>query len=318
MTKLYSLFGYVLDFLYSALGNSYVLAIILFTLVIRFILVPAYIPQQKNQAKQFRIQPKMQKLQQKFGNDRQKLQEEQQALYQREGFNPMTAGCAPMLVTLPLLWGVYGAITRPLSCVLRVSAQEIDLLKQAGAKVLEGLGQRANTLFELPLINSISEIKGAALSHGVAQSTIDTIQKFGDSFQLFGVSLTETPSLKHPSLIWLIPILSGVTTLLTSVYTTLKQKKINPIAAKTNAMSTGCMMATMPLFSVYICFTVPGGVGFYWVCSNVMSFIQTVLLSNIYSPPAVASKNMITDTINRYAREKSIKSMKAKAQEQSL
>lgn len=307
MTTLYSIFGYVLEFFYNLMGNSYILAIFLFTVVVRFVLIPAYIPQQKNQAKQYRIQPKMQKLQQKFGNDRKKLQEEQQALYQREGFNPMTAGCAPMLVTLPLLWGVYGAISRPLSCVLHISEKQIQILKEAGKGIIDGMGKRAQQLYELPILSSIDQIKDKAISSGLSADVATQIQQFGESFKIFGIYLSDTPSIKEPSLLWLIPVLSGVTTLMTSLYSNMKQKKVNPVAAQSNAMSMGCMMAAMPLFSIYICFTVPAGVGFYWVCSNIMSLIQTIILSNIYSPPKVASRNMIKDTINRFSREKNIK-----------
>lgn len=307
LNYLYSAFGYVLEFFYKLFGSNYVLAIVLFTVVVRLLLLPTSIPQQKNQAKQFRIQPKMQKLQEKFGRDRQRLQQEQQDLYSREGFNPMAAGCGPMLVTLPLLWGVYGAITRPLSCVLHIGTKNLEILKQAGEKVISGLGKRQSVLFELPLVNEIGKIKDSALALGMDTNVMNAIEKFADSFQLFGMSLCSTPSIKRFDLLWLIPILSGVTSLLTSLYSTMVQKKINPVAAKANAMSTGCMMAFMPLFSIYICFTLPAGVGFYWVCSNIMSLVQTMLLSNLYSPPKVAAKNMILDTINRYAREKNIK-----------
>lgn len=315
----YSIFGYCLSFFYDLFKNTpfpYVLALIVFTFISRIVLLPANIPQQKNMAKQFRIQPKMSKIQQKFGNDRQKLSEEQQKLYQREGFNPMAAGCGPMLISLPFLWGVYGAITKPISYVLHFT-NEIKLCL-ADSSIIDAIaklstGKRASYYQELLILNHLKDSSDkvyAKVATFFTPTQMNQMQSFADSFTLFGLDLTKTPSIKEPGLMWIIPILSGLTAFLTSFYTTRVQKKYNPMDSSQNAMSQGCMMAFMPLFSVYIAFTVPAGVGFYWVISNVFAFIQTVILSNAYAPPKVAAKNMITDTINRFAYEKSIKGRK--------
>lgn len=315
----YSIFGYCMSFFYGLFAGThapYVWAILAFTLVSRILLLPTYIPQQKNQAKQFRIQPKMQKLQQKFGNDRQKLSEEQQNLYQREGFNPMAAGCGPLLISMPLLFGVYGAITKPISYVLHLSKQVTKCI--ANPAVLSAINsisksKRSSYYQELIILNQLKTPSSKLYSKVAPFFTgaqVTQIQNFAKSFMLLGMDLTQTPNIKKPSLLWLIPILSGVTSFLTSFYTTRTQKRYNPADSKQNAMSTGCMMAFMPLFSLYICFTVPAGVGFYWVLSNVLALFQTIILSNIYAPPKVAAKNMIGDVINKYAYEKSVMNRK--------
>lgn len=311
----YSIFGYCLEFLYKLFQNTpapYIFALVVFTLVTRFLLLPTSIPQQKNQAKQFRIQPKMKKLQEKFGNDRQRLSEEQQKLYQREGFNPMAAGCGPMLISLPLLWGVYGAITRPISCVLGFK-DAFTKFSENGTikKIIEGLGtgKRSSYYTELNILNQL-KIKSSEISKYApkffSDNQISAMKNFSETFVLFGIDLTQTPSIKSFNALWIIPILSGLTSFATSFLSMRMQKKYNPTAQQ-SALSNGCMMALMPLFSVYICFTVPAGVGFYWVISNVFSLIQTAILSNVYAPPKVAAKNMITDTINRFAYEKNVK-----------
>lgn len=317
----YSIFGYVLSFIYELFKNTpapYVIALIVFTVITRVLLLPTSIPQQKNQAKQFRIQPKLQKIQQKFGNDRQKLSEEQQKLYQREGYNPMAAGCGPMLISLPLLWGVYGAITRPISYVLRFTDEVKAFLADDTVKsFLEQLstskrGAYYQELLVLNQLNNPASDLSSKFSQFFSAAQIEQMRSFADGFFLFGIDLTQTPSIKEFSVLWIIPILSGITSFLTSFYSTRMQKKYNPAMSQgSNMMSQGCMMAFMPLFSIYLCFTVPAGVGFYWVISNIFAFFQTVLLSNIYAPPKVAAKSMIHDVINRYAYEKSVKERKS-------
>jgi len=317
---IYSIFGYVLEFIYNLFKNTpapYVISLIVFTVITRILLMPTSIPQQKNQAKQFRIQPKLQKLQQKFGNDRQKLSEEQQKLYQREGYNPMAAGCGPMLISLPLLWGVYGAITRPISYVLRFKEEVTAFLADKEVvKVFETLStnKRSSYYKELMVLNQLKDSSSklsAKVSAYFSTSQIDQMNNFAQGFTLFGIDLTQTPSIKQFSVLWIIPVLAGLTSFLTAFYSNRMQKKFNPIMAQgSNAMSQSCMMAFMPLFSIYLCFTVPAGVGFYWVISNVFAFFQTVLLSNLYAPPKVAAKNMISDIINKCAYEKSIKDRK--------
>lgn len=316
----YSIFGYCLEFFYNIFKNTpapYVIALIVFTLITRFLLLPTSIPQQKNQAKQFRIQPKLQKLQEKFGNDRQKLSEEQQKLYQREGYNPMAAGCGPMLVSLPLLWGIYGAITKPVSYVLHFKDTIEKFLKDGTVKKaieVASTSKRNSFYQELIVLNQLKD-KSSVISGKInAFFTPDQVMQmktFSSQFVLFGIDLTQTPSIKEFNVLWIIPILSGITSFLTSFYSSRMQKKYNPTMAKgSNAMSQGCMMAFMPIFSIYLCFTVPAGVGFYWIISNIFAFFQTLILSNVYAPPKVAAKDMINGVIERFSYEKSIKRAK--------
>ncbi|MBQ8016356.1 MAG: YidC/Oxa1 family membrane protein insertase, partial [Clostridia bacterium] len=137
MTGLYEIlgvpFGFLLKLIYDSIGfGNYAISIVLLTLFSRLLMVPSNISQQKGMAKTQRIQPKLRRIQTKYAGNQQKIQEETNALYQREGYNPMNAGCAPMLIQFVLLFGLIGAIYYPLSNFLTgVTDAEIDLL--AGA-----------------------------------------------------------------------------------------------------------------------------------------------------------------------------------------
>ena len=97
MTALYEIlgvpFGFLLRIIYDTVGfQNYAVSIVLLTLFARLLMIPTTISQQKGMAKTQRIQPKLRRIQTKFAGDQRKIQEETSALYEREGYNPMSAG----------------------------------------------------------------------------------------------------------------------------------------------------------------------------------------------------------------------------------
>ncbi|MBO5184332.1 MAG: membrane protein insertase YidC, partial [Clostridia bacterium] len=109
-----SIFGFLFRILYQFI-NNYGLALLIFTLFFRLILLPSTIHQQKGSAKTVRLQPKLKRIREKYqdyapAEKNQKIQEETNELYQREGYNAMTSSCMPLLFQLPILWGLYGVV----------------------------------------------------------------------------------------------------------------------------------------------------------------------------------------------------------------
>ena len=124
--------GWILKQLFNLLNSAgvgyYAVAIALFTVLINAIFLPLNIKQQKTTAKQTAIRPKMDAIKEKCGDDRQKYSLEVQELNQREGIS-MMGGCLPMLIRLPFLWGVWRAISGPLSYILNWSSDMINSAK---------------------------------------------------------------------------------------------------------------------------------------------------------------------------------------------
>lgn len=316
MSILYIPFGWFLRTIYEFVG-SYGWALVLFTFITRFILLPGTIHQQKGSAKQLRIQPKLNKIRQKYATNQQKMQEEMQALYNREGYNPMNQGCLPLLIQLPIIWGLYGVIYKPLTYVLNIDkiqsgavekitsvveklliAANDGITTQIGKKsgVLE-LTSKARSSIELYALEHKSEVLSQV--QDLSQEVVDKISNF--DFTFLGISMGAQPNFKEFNAIWWIPILAGAASLLTSLYTFLRQRKQNPELAKNPSM--GCMMLGMPLFSIWIAFKLPAGIGMYWIITSIFSFIQTVILGYIYSPKKVVAKDMVEETIVRRSRE---------------
>ena len=103
----------VLLWLYSVLGGQFWLAIIIFTVVIRLLMQPLMLPQQRSAKKMQEVQPRLQEIQKKYAKDREKLAQEQMKLYKEAGVNPM-GGCLPMLIQFPIWIGLYQSIIQAL------------------------------------------------------------------------------------------------------------------------------------------------------------------------------------------------------------
>lgn len=320
-------FGWLLYGLFSLGIHNYALLIVLLTLIVRLIMIPSSISQQKGMAKTQRIQAKIRKIQQKYAGDQKKIQEETQLLYQREGYNPMNAGCAPMAIQFVLLFGLIGVIYYPLSNFLHFDDTTVTNLKLA----VQALGYPAPLnnarFYELIVFDHVAELKAIwqakasviseiaidgknydiynDLLKDIKPEVFDKLEMVG--FRAFGISLGDIPKdSKFPSLIWLIPIISTLTTVASSLISTLRQKQSgqgNAAAAK----SMGCMTVGMALFSLYFVVSYPAGIGVYWIASGVLGLASTLIIGQLYNPRKQLARIMIDETIEHRSKENMIK-----------
>lgn len=314
---LYVPFGFLFRILFDFVGN-YGLALVIFTLFFRLILLPSAVKQQKGMAKQYRLQPKLKRIREKYQdyapNERnQKIQMETNELYQQEGYSAMSAGCLPMLLQLPILWGLYGIIRMPLTHVLGIGEEAVLALTTA-VKELSSVSARTAAYAESMVISHLKELLAA--NPDLVTKFPEAIQKIqAFDFRIFGIDLGTIPSTEtfrnwaeastEAKLVLLIPILSGVTSLMTSVLSQVRQKKTNPDA---QMQGMGCMMLSMPLMSLWFTFQFPAGMGMYWILSNVFAFFQTLILGHFYAPRKTVAQHMVAETIERRSYEKAKKS----------
>ena len=298
-------FGWLLSIFYN-LTDSYILAIVLLTVLIRCALLPTSISQQKNTAKQTRLNTKVNKIKQKYAGNQQKIQEETQALYQREGFGAANMGCMPLMIQMIVMIGLYGVIYTPLSSVLRFGDDTIEKIKTAMNIVVETTGKNANNsrMVELQILGKVEEFADK-LSGVIDSEQVAELLDFKERFTVFGLDLSLTPNPKEPGIIWLIPVLAFVTAMASSLYMYARQRKQNPTMAKNPTM--GCMTFMSPMMSLWFTFMFPAGVGFYWIISNILSFIQQVILTNVYSPKKVLAQQMVDETVVRRSKENNTK-----------
>ncbi len=293
-------FGWVLGGLYD-LTDSYLLAIVLLTLIVRLALLPASISQQKNSAKQVRLNTKVNKIKQKYAGNQQKIQEETQALYQREGFSAANMGCLPLFAQLFVMMGLYEVIYSPITYVLGFAKEKVTVLQDALGIVLENSKNTRGV--ELQILNQLSTEKLTAAA--VNAGEIDSLMKLRDNFLIGSIDLTDEPEVKVLNALWLIPVLAFLTAMASSVFMYMKQRKQNPEMAKNPTM--GCMTFMSPVMSLVFTFMFPAGIGVYWIISNIFSFVQQIVLTYLYSPKKVIAQQMVDETVVRRSKENNTK-----------
>ncbi len=194
--------GWILHFCYSLVQN-YGLALVMFTVLARLILLPLSIKQQKGMVKMAMFRPKMEEIQKKYAKNPQKMNEELTNLYAREGYNPMS-GCLPTLIQFPILFGLIDVIYNPLTHLLRMDAATISNAVSIAQSVL-GEGGMSRYSKEMSVISAVAQNPAAFSSIG--GDFVSQIQNF--DFTFFGLDLGTTPTFAL-NLFLLIPILSGL------------------------------------------------------------------------------------------------------------
>lgn len=320
---LYGIFGYLFRFLLPIVGN-YGLALLIFTLFFRAILLPTTVKQQKSSAKMVRLQPKLRRIREKYQDyspqeKNMKIQQETSELYQREGYSSMGASCLPLVFQLPILWGLYGVIRQPLKYVLEISAEAITALTNAVTE----LGIIGNPSATAGKTTAMAYVEASIISNleAILEGKPELLTQFGAEiekirafdFSVLGIDLGSIPKefygefgvSKASILVLAIPVLSGLTSLLTSVVSQVRQKKANPNME--NQQMMGCMMLSMPLMSVWFTWSMPAAMGMYWILSNILAFLQTLVIGHIYAPRKTIAKLMVEETVYRRSYEKNRK-----------
>lgn len=260
--------GPLVKVLYNFIGN-YAATMIVATLIIKLILFPLAIHQQKSTAKMSVFQPLMNEIQQKYKNNPQKQQEELMKLQQEHGFNPM-AGCLPMLLTMLVLFGFLGVVYYPVHYIFGVSDAAI---KQACEAL--GLATTNATTMQTQLIQAIHQ--GASISPDIIPASVVTeIQNFNTTF--FGMDMCDIPGFNLTPIV-VFPVIATVTMILSYIIT----QKLSGMGAQMQG-SMKVMMVIVNLMFVSFCFNAPVGFSLYYGVSNLFQIGQSFVTYRIYSP----------------------------------
>lgn len=354
--------GWIMKGCYKLIGN-YGLALLLFTLLTRLLMLPMSIKQQKSTARMSMLAPELDKLKKKYAKNQQKLNEETMLLYQREGVSPM-ASCLPMLISMLILFSMIPVIYGPLTYVSDLDKSSITKSNNTITEIAvisKDMNANGTTMAQLLADNDndFDKVKSIVVdkdnykntykmlgyeyddkqsekddkekmwkeiveiftkypdidlfitnSNYVSQNLVisrpelttfdfvdtskegakyqdilpENVREFARDFNysVFGISLGEIPNMK--SKLALIPIISFLLQIISTFVSSYFTKKNNG-----NAMGGGfkAMMLILPLFSLWIAFEYPAGLGLYWIYSSLFGLIQIVFLNIIYNPQHV-------------------------------
>lgn len=279
--------------LFYNLTNSYGVALILFTLVIKLIMLPFQMKSKKSMMRMSRVSGQMQELQKRYAKNQAKLQEEMQKLYEEEGVNPMS-GCLWSLIPFPILIALYSIIRQPITHFMMLSKDVLQTVVQSAADAgvnltnivmmdkATGTPALKDGLYQLASYGQINLVKA------VQEMGLSTPEGWFDmNYNFLGLDLTATPweYVKNFTFTWavigviLIPILAGLSQFVSSKLT----MKTQPQADAAGGASMKSMMYMMPLMSVYIAFIMPAALGVYWIAQSVFSLIQEAILNKTFS-----------------------------------
>ena len=282
--------------LFYNLTNSYGVALILFTLVIKLIMLPFQMKSKKSMMRMSRVSGQMQELQKRYAKNQAKLQEEMQKLYEEEGVNPMS-GCLWSLIPFPILIALYSIIRQPITHFMMLSKDVLQTVVQSAADAgvnltnivmmdkATGTPVLKDGLYQLASYGQINLVKA------VQEMGLSTPEGWFDmNYNFLGLDLTATPweYVKNFTFTWavigviLIPILAGLSQFVFSKLTMKTQPQADA-AGGASMKSMKSMMYMMPLMSVYIAFIMPAALGVYWIAQSVFSLIQEAILNKTFS-----------------------------------
>ena len=289
--------SYVLRFLMGIFSNNFSVTIFVFTLLINVILIPLTIKSQKSSMQQTRIKPKLDKLKEKYGDDKQKYNTAMQELYQKENVS-LSGGCLPMIIRFLFLMSIYYLVISPIAYLTTVDSSVVTEV----AAALE-INTTNNIRIDLDVISAITA-PGFTAPAGVEAQVIEILTAVNQiNFSFFGINLTETPhfsfNLSNININWIIPFLSFAAAMVSSLISMATQKSINP-----DAPSMKGMMLTMPIISLFIAFSAPCGLGYYWACSSIISGVLQAAVQYFYGPNKMIAKERAKNIIKCYEQEK--------------
>ena len=292
-------FAWLLRALYE-LTSSYGWALVLFTVVIKLIMLPFQMKSKKSMMRMSRFQPMIKEIQTRYKNNQVKMNEELQRLYAEEGVNPMS-GCLWSFLPFPILIALYSIIRQPITrfMMLTTTAMQgvIDAVSAAGfdlatiamtandgaVTVKDGLTQ-LQPYGQITLVKAAQEL-GVALPEGWIHM----------DFSFLGMDLTTIPSNVIGQIgtgwavigVLLIPIVSGAL----SFWQSKVSMAGNPAAADPNdptARSTRMVTWMMPIMSLWIGFTLPASLGVYWIANSVLMLVQEKVLNKYFKKSMAA------------------------------
>ena len=266
LASIANIFGYLLNFLYNIL-NNYGLAIVIFSILIKLLLLPLTIKQQKTMEKTTKMQEEMKSLQFKYKNDPEKLNKEMMDMYKRENMSPFS-GCLSSIVQLVLILAVFYLVRSPLT-----------YMKKVDANVINDYTNRLETKTNYPEVQIVKEF-----------GNTDEIVYIDMNF--LGLDLSSVPSSNLTDVKTLIiPFLYVVSSVI-STKMTLKMQNKKPEEEKGNEekeesaedvmqSTSKSMTYMMPIMAFSISLVAPLGLALYWLMSNVLMILERIFINKI-------------------------------------
>lgn len=290
-------FSWLLLQLYAPF-ESYALAIIMFALVVKIILLPFQLKSKRSMMRMSSLTPIIKELEKKHGGNKQKYQQEVSNLYKEENINPMS-GCLWTLIPFPILIALYSVVRAPLTNVMALSEAQIATI--SSTLTSHGVVLDGGTYSELEIAKYISEY------YNEISAAVPEVLNLNYTF--LGINLCDIPQ-------WNFFMSSEITTaaitlfcipFVSSLLSWFTMKVTQSSQAQTQSAEQAAMMKNMnfmmPLMSLYICFIMPAAMGIYWIANSLFAILQELSLSKHFKKMLDAEAAERAERMNAKANE---------------
>jgi len=304
--------GNIMRFCYS-IFNNYGLAIILFTIISKVVLLPLSILIQKDSIKMVKMQPAINKIKINYFGDKDKIAEEQAKLFKEEKYNALTS-LIPLVVQIVLLLGLVNVINHPLTHILKMDKNTVSNLTTEVVNHNKNLSKEASSL-EIDVVKEIKNNKNIEKYKDIIdENQIQDIQKINFNFLGFDLSWI---AVNEKGLSILIPLIAGISALILCI----GQNKMNVLQVEQSNFNKYGMLIISVGLSLYLGSFVVAGVALYWTISNILAVIQQWILNIFINPKKfvdyeeLEKTNKELELLNKKTTKRTIEQVKKEKQD---
>ena len=304
-----NMFGYLLNFFYNIIGN-YGIAIILFSLTIKIVMIPLSFKQQKSQQKSVKLQSELKQIQFKYKNDPEKMNQATMELYKREKMSPFS-GCLLAILQMVILFSVFYMVREPLTYMKKMDpeliSKYVNTLKEEQLLPNEAYAQigvigEANRIKALKEENAELSEKDAKLAEVFGEN----LEQVCTNMYFLGIDLSKVPTQSLTDFrVYIIPALYVISSFLSMKLTALTQIKTNKKKEEDEVIeikgedseeekalekvepedpmqqATKSMSMIMPIMAVSISLIAPLGLALYWLTNNILMIAERLILNKV-------------------------------------
>lgn len=294
-----NIFGYILNFIYDIVQN-YGLAIIIFSILIKLLMIPISIKQQKTMKKSTKIQAKMKELQFKYKNNPEKLNQETMELYKKENMSPFS-GCLSAIVQIILLFAVFYLVRSPLTYMKKVDVSTIDKY----TKIIKEYQLSENSAYpEIDVIREIDNIKDLKNNENIEQTEEERtdlaeikeeeLENLKINMDFLGLNLAQVPTKSSDWKAYIIPILYVLVSVISMRITNPTAPKTKPVENKDEkslakpeeefdpmAQMNKNMNMMFPIMYLAVALIAPLGLALYWLMNSLLMIVERLALNKL-------------------------------------
>lgn len=282
-----NIFGYILNYIYNFIGN-YGWAIIIFSILVKILMLPISIKQQKTVKKTAKIQQKMKEIQLKYKGNQEKLNEATIELYKSENMSPFS-GCLSAIVQIVLLFSVFYLVRSPLTYMKKV---DTDVINKYSTIIQENEISPKSNYPEIDIIREIDSIKNLKKDDqeenseekiDLSEINDEELDNMNINMEFLGLNLAQVPTKSSDWKAYIIPFLYVIISIISMKMTTMNtNKNENDDEFAAVAQMNKNMTYTFPIMYLAVALIAPLGLALYWLMNSLLMIVERLILNKLF------------------------------------